>query len=83
MACCFGVLKLTSSVRQNQRSAWSKVVLVAVEAEPPAAVRVRISASERHGFGAAASLSTKTSSQHGRAGGSTFMPKLVKLVGPA
>ena len=60
------------------------MVLVTVEAmsvgsKPPVAVCVRISASGRHDFGAAASLSTKTSSQRGRAGGSTFMPKLANL----
>ena len=75
-------------VGQNQRGGWSKVVLVALEAvsagsKPPVAVRVRISAGKRHGFGAAAPLSTKTSSQRGRAGSPAFMPKLVELVGPA
>ena len=63
------------------------MILVAVEAlsagSKPAAVRGCISAGERHGFGVAALLSTKTSSQRGRAGGSAFMPKLVELIGPA
>ena len=62
------------------------MILVAVEALPaksksPAAVSVCISTGERHGFGAAAPLSTKTSFRRGRAGVSAFMPKLVKLVG--
>ena len=61
--------------------------LIAVEAEPaeskpPAAVSVRIFRGERHGFGAAAPSSTKTSSLQGRAGGLAFMSKLVELVGP-
>ena len=64
------------------------MVTVAVEvlpvgSKPSAAVSVRISTGERRGFGAAASLSTKTSSLQGRAGCSTFLPKLVKLVGSA
>ena len=51
------------------------MVLIAVEAvpagsKPPAAVGVRLFTSERHGFGAAAPLSTMASSQKGRAGGS-------------
>ena len=58
------------------------MVFIAEEAmpagsEPPAAVRVRITTGERHGFGVAAPLSTKTSSQRGRAADSAFMPKLV------
>ena len=61
------------------------MVLIAEEAmsagsKPPAAVGVRISTGERHGFGAAAPLSPKTSSQRGTVGGSAFMPKLVELV---
>ena len=61
------------------------MVLAAVKAvpagsKPPAAVSVRISTAERHSFGAAALLSTKTSSLRGRAGGSAVMPKLVELV---
>ena len=49
--------------------------LVALEAvlagsKPPAAVSVLISTGERHGFGAAAPLSTMTSSLRGRVGGS-------------
>ena len=64
------------------------MILVTVEAllaesKPPAAVSVRISTSERHGFGAAAPSSTKMSCLRGRAGGLAFMPKLVELVGPA
>ena len=52
------------------------MVLVAVEAvpagnKPPAAVSVRISTSEKHGFGASAPLSTRALSlQQGRVGGS-------------
>ena len=61
------------------------MVIIAVEAvpagcKPPAAVRVRISTGERQGFGAAAPLSTKTSSLRGRAGDSSFMPKLVEHI---
>ena len=50
--------------------------------EPPAAVNVRISKGERHDFGAAAPLSTKTSSLQERARGSAFALKLVELFGP-
>ena len=62
--------------------------LIAVEAvlmgsKPPAAAGVRISPSERHSFGASALLSTRALSLNIRkAGGSAFMPKLIKLVGP-
>ena len=64
------------------------MILVAVEAvpagsKPLAVVGVRIATDERNCFGAAAPLSTKTSSQRGSPGGSAFMPKLVELVGPA
>ena len=64
------------------------MAIIAVEAvpagsKPPAAVGVRISTGERGRFGAAAPLSTKTSSLRVRAIGLDFMPKLVKLVGPA
>ena len=66
------------------------MVLVAAEAVPagsksPAAVGVRISKGERHGFGAAAPLSTRASSlEQGRAGGPVKSPpKLVQLVRPA
>ena len=51
------------------------MVIVVVEvvpagSKPPVAVCVRISMGERHGFGAAASLSTRASSlEQGRAGG--------------
>ena len=50
--------------------------------KPPVAVGVRILKSERHDFGAAAPLSTKTSSLRGRVGGSAFTPKVVELFGP-
>ena len=71
---------------QNQRGDWQKMILVAVEAlpvgsKPPAAVSVRISTGENHGFGTAAPLSTKTSSLRVRAGGSTFMPNCSNLSG--
>ena len=61
------------------------MVFVAVDvspvgSKPPAADVVRISKGERHGLGAAAPLSTGTSSLQGRAGGSAFMPKLVEVV---
>ena len=64
------------------------MVLITVEAvlagmRPPAAVSVRIFTRERHDFSASASLSTRASSLQGRAGGSTIMQKLAKLVGPA
>ena len=77
------MLKLVSSVGQNQRGGWSKVVLVAVEifpvgSKPPAAFGVRISKGEIHDFGAAAPFSIKTSFLQGRAGGSAFTPKLVE-----
>ena len=74
--------------RAEPKTRWYWVILVAVEAlpvgnKPPTAVSVRISTGKRHDFGAAAPLSTKTSSQRRRAGGSAFMPKLVELVGSA
>ena len=67
MAYLFKVLKLISSVGQNQRGGWSKVVLVAVEAvptgsKPPATDGVRIYKGERHGFGTAAPFLTRASS---------------------
>ena len=51
------VLKCFSSVRQNQRVGWSKVVLVVVEvlpvgSKPPVAVGERISKGETHDLGA-------------------------------
>ena len=52
------------------------MVIVAAEVLP-AVVGVRIFKGERHDFGAAAPLSTKTSSLQGRAGGSAFTPKVV------
>ena len=62
------------------------MVLVAAEvlsvgSKPPAAVGVRISKGEKHGFGAAALFSTKASFLQERAGGSTFSPKFVEQVG--
>ena len=64
------------------------MVLVAVEAvpaesKPPAAVRVHIFTGERHGFGAAAPLSTRASSlEQGRAGGPVeSSPKLARQIG--
>ena len=66
------------------------MILVVVEAlpagsKPPAAVGVRISKGERHGFGAAAPLSSRASSlEQGGAGGPVkSSPKLVELIGPA
>ena len=61
------------------------MVLIVVEAvpagsQPPAAVSVRVSTGKIHSFGAAVPLSTTTSSQRGRTGGSVFMPKLVELI---
>ena len=51
--------------------------------KPPAAVRVRISTGERYGFGAAAPLSTRTSSlELGRAGGPVeSLSKLARQIG--
>ena len=64
------------------------MVLVAVKAvpagsKPSAAVSVRIFTGERHGFGAAALLSTRALSlQQGRARGSVeSSPKLVRHIG--
>ena len=62
----FEVLEFVSSVKQNQRGSWWKVVLVTVvtmpaERKPPAAVSESISKNERHDLGAAAPFSTKTS----------------------
>ena len=58
--------------------------LLAVEVSPPAAVGERIFKGERYNLGAAALLFTTISSLQGRAGGSTFTPKLVEVVfGPA
>ena len=60
------------------------VVVLPVANKPPTAVVVRISKGERYNFGAAAPFLTETSSLQGRAGGSTFTPKLVEGVfGPA
>ena len=80
------VLEFVSSVRQNQRDSWWKVVFVAIEAMPvgrksPVTVGEHISKGERHDFGVAAPFSTKTSSLQGKVGGSTFTPKLVELIG--
>ena len=47
--------------------------------KPRAAVSVRISTGERYGL----PLSTRASSLQGRARGSAFMLKPIKLVGPA
>ena len=60
------VLKIVSSVRQNQRVESSKGVLVAVEvspvgSKPPAGVGECISNGERHDLGVAAPFSTTTS----------------------
>ena len=76
------VLEFVSSVEQNQRGSWWKVVLVAVVAmpagsKPPAAVEL-IFKGERHDLGAAVPFSTKMSSLQGRARGPTFTPKLVE-----
>ena len=51
-----------------------------VGAKPPVAVDERIFKDGRHDSDAAAPLSTTISSLQGRAGGSTFTPKLVELV---
>ena len=62
------------------------MVLFAVEvspagSKPPAGVDERISMGERHDLGSAVPFSTTTSFLQGRAGGSTFTPKLVEYVG--
>ena len=80
---------MISSVWQNQRVEWSKVVLIAVEFSPvlskrPVAVGERISKGERHDLGAAAPLPTRASSllEQGRAGGPVESPpKLVEHMG--
>ena len=76
------------SPRLQEESDRGKMVLITVEAVPagsklPAAVRVRISTGEKHGFGAAAPLSTRASSLvQGRAGGLVeSSPKLVRHIG--
>ena len=80
------VLGFVSSVKQNQRDSWWKVVFVAVvamsaESKPPAAVGERISKGERHDLGTAAPLPTRASSlEQGRAGGPVESPP--KLVEP-
>ena len=78
-----------SSVGQNQRGGWSKIVLVAVEAvpagsKPPAAVGVRIPKGEIRESGAAAPLPTRASSlEQGRAEGpAKSSTKLAEVVGP-
>ena len=83
------VFSLFSSSRLQETRGRGKIVLTAVEAgqvgsKPPAAVGVRISTGERHGFGASVLLLSRASSLSiGRAGGLAIMPKLVKLVGPS
>ena len=82
------VLVSVFSPRLQEKSDRRKMVLIAVEAvpvgnRPPATVSLRISTGERHGFGASAPLSIRTSSLQGRAGGSAVMLKLDELVGPA
>ena len=52
-----------------------------VETEPACSVDLRISTGERHDLGDASPFSTRISFLHGRAGGSTFMPKLVEVFG--
>ena len=79
------VFESVSSVEQNRKGSWLKMVLVAVEAssvgrKPPAAVGERISEDGRHDLGDAAPFSTRTSSLQGRVGGSGIMPTLVELV---
>ena len=63
----------------------SVVEAVPADSKPPAAdVDERISTDERHGFGASAPSSTRVPSLYiGRAGDSTFLPKLVEIVGPS
>ena len=62
------------------------MVLVALKVSPVgskpwAAVVVRISKSKKHDLGAVAPFSTTKSSLLGRAGGSTFLQKVVELFG--
>ena len=56
---------------------------VPVGSKPPVALRVRIAAGQRHGFGAAAPLSTRAPSlEQGRAGDPVdILPKLVRQIG--
>ena len=70
---------------RTKKFEWSKVELVAVEVStvgsmPPVAAVVRISKGEGSDFGAAALFSTETLSLQGRAGSSTFTPKLVEHI---
>ena len=71
----------------QEESDRESIILIAVEAvpagsKPPAAVGVRISTGEIHGFGASAPLSTRASpTDSSGAGGSAIMLKLAKLVG--
>ena len=65
--------RFVSSVEQNRRGGWLKLVSVAVKVfpvktKPPAAIVVRISKDGRHDLGAASPPSTKTSSLQGRSG---------------
>ena len=62
------------SPRLLEKSVRGKVVPISVEAvpagsKPPAAVNMRISTGERHGFGTAAPSLTETSSMRGIVGG--------------
>ena len=52
-----------------------------VDTKPACSVDLRISTGERHDLGDASPFSTRMSFLHGRAGGLTFMPKLVEVFG--
>ena len=82
------LVRVLVSPRLQEKNSRGNMVLIAVEtvpagSKPPAAVRVRIFAGERHGFGAAAPLFTRASSfVQGRAGGPVqSSPKLVRHIG--
>ena len=74
----------TQTPRKIRRGKMAPIIgeAVPVGSRPPAAVRVRISTGERHGFSVLAPSPTRTSSQQGRAGGSgESAPKLVSHIG--
>ena len=82
------VLKFVSSVRQNQRVGWSKLVFVAVEvltvgSKPRVVVGECISKDERHDLGAAAPLSTRVFFLEHESAGVPVQssPKLVEHIG--
>ena len=81
------LVRFLVSPRLQKKGDRGKIALIAVEAvpagrKPSTVVSVRISMGRRHGFGAAAPLSTRALSLLGRAGGSVeSSPKLVRHIG--